>query len=42
VVALCPELIEVGKCSEACSLELGQGDFSIFVLVDGIENGFDN
>ena len=42
VVALRTELVEVGKCREACSLELGQGDFSVFVLVDGIENGIDD
>lgn len=42
VVALRTELIEVGKCREAYSLELGQGDFSVFVLVDGIENGIDD
>ena len=42
VVALRTKLIKVGKCSEACSLELRQGDFSVLVLVDGIENGIDN
>jgi hypothetical protein len=42
VVALRTKLIKVGKCSEACSLELRQGDFPVLVLVDGIENGIDN
>lgn len=41
-MALRTELVEVGKGSEARSLELGQCDFSIFVLVDGVENGIDD
>jgi hypothetical protein len=42
VVALRTQLVEVGKGGEACGLELGQRDFFVLVLVDGIENGLDN
>jgi predicted nucleic acid-binding Zn finger protein len=42
VMALRTEFVEIGQCGEAYSLELGQGNFTIFVLIDGVENSIDD
>jgi hypothetical protein len=42
VVPFRTESLETGQGIEACSLELGQGNFTIFVLVDLVENSIDD
>lgn len=42
MVPLRTESLEAGQGIEACSLELGQGNFTIFVLVDLVENSIND
>ena len=42
VMSLRTEFSETGQGIEACSLELGQCNFTIFVFVHFVENGIDD